>query len=462
MASFSIDIATTFLGIAKRQRAPIRGLRATLLPQLWRTDGARTRFFLTTSSSSVPSGIISAATLSYSPKSRRFSRRFTASSATTSTPQSEDSDVLTKIPPDNRIPATIITGFLGSGKTTLLNHILTANHGKRIAIIENEFGEVDIDGSLVAAKTAGAEDIMMLNNGCLCCTVRGDLVRMIAELVSKKKGKFDHIVIETTGLANPAPIIQTFYAEDQVFNDVKLDGVVTLVDAKHAGLHLDEVKPEGVVNEAVEQIAYADRIIVNKTDLVGEADVSSLIDRIRRINQMAHMKKTQYGKVDLDYVLGIGGFDLERIESAVDTESSKEDHDHHHHHDHEHDHHHDHAHDHHHDHEHHDHHHSHDHTHDPGVSSVSIVCEGILDLEKANIWLGTLLMERSEDIYRMKGLLSVQGMDERFVFQGVHDIFQGSPDRPWLPDEPRINKVVFIGKNLDSKELEQGFKACLL
>nr|GMC96317.1 COBW domain-containing protein 1-like isoform X1 [Ipomoea batatas]GMD07604.1 COBW domain-containing protein 1-like isoform X1 [Ipomoea batatas] len=403
MASFSIDIATTFLGIAKRQRAPIRGLRATLLPQLWRTDGARSRFFLTTSSSSVPSGIISAATLSYSPKSRRFSRRFTASSATTSTPQSEDSDVLTKIPPDNRIPATIITGFLGSGKTTLLNHILTANHGKRIAIIENEFGEVDIDGSLVAAKTAGAEDIMMLNNGCLCCTVRGDLVRMIAELVSKKKGKFDHIVIETTGLANPAPIIQTFYAEDQVFNDVKLDGVVTLVDAKHAGLHLDEVKPEGVVNEAVEQIAYADRIIVNKTDLVGEADVSSLIDRIRRINQMAHMKKTQYGKVDLDYVLGIGGFDLE-----------------------------------------------------------SIVCEGILDLEKANIWLGTLLMERSEDIYRMKGLLSVQGMDERFVFQGVHDIFQGSPDRPWLPDEPRINKVVFIGKNLDSKELEQGFKACLL
>nr|GMC96333.1 COBW domain-containing protein 1-like isoform X1 [Ipomoea batatas]GMD11941.1 COBW domain-containing protein 1-like isoform X1 [Ipomoea batatas]GME18076.1 COBW domain-containing protein 1-like isoform X1 [Ipomoea batatas] len=403
MASFSIDIATTFLGIAKRQRAPIRGLRATLLPQLWRTDRARSRFFLTASASSVRSGITSAATLSYSPKSRRFSRRFTASSATTSTPQSEDSDVLTKIPPDNRIPATIITGFLGSGKTTLLNHILTANHGKRIAIIENEFGEVDIDGSLVAAKTAGAEDIMMLNNGCLCCTVRGDLVRMIAELVSKKKGKFDHIVIETTGLANPAPIIQTFYAEDQVFNDVKLDGVVTLVDAKHAGLHLDEVKPEGVVNEAVEQIAYADRIIVNKTDLVGEADVSSLIDRIRRINQMAHMKKTQYGKVDLDYVLGIGGFDLE-----------------------------------------------------------SIVCEGILDLEKANIWLGTLLMERSEDIYRMKGLLSVQGMDERFVFQGVHDIFQGSPDRPWLPDEPRINKVVFIGKNLDSKELEQGFKACLL
>lgn len=326
-------------------------------------------------------------------------------------------------------------------------------------MIENEYGEVDIDGSLVAAKTAGAEDIVMLNNGCLCCTVRGDLVRMIADLVNKKKDKFDHIVIETTGLANPAPIIQTFYAEDQVFNDVKLDGVVTLVDAKHALLHLDEVKPKGVVNEAVEQIAYADRVIVNKTDLVGEQEIDSLVQRIRNINRMANLKRTQYGKVDLDYVLGIGGFDLERIESAVSDEDRKEDHaSHDHNHDHDHHHHdeHDHKHD------HHDGHHSHDHTHDPGVSSVSIVCEGSLDLEKANIWLGTLLMERSEDMYRMKGLLSVQGMDERFVFQGVHDIFQGSPERLWGPDEPRMNKIVFIGKNLDAQELEKGFKACLL
>ncbi|GAY67376.1 hypothetical protein CUMW_255960 [Citrus unshiu] len=304
-----------------------------------------------------------------------------------------------------------------------------------------KYGEVDIDGSLVAVKTTGAEDIIMLNNGCLCCTVRGDLVRMISELVSKKKGKFDHIVIETTGLANPAPIIQTFYAEDAIFNEVKLDGVVTLVDAKHAGFHLDEVKPKGVVNEAVEQIAYADRIIVNKTDLVGGPQVASLVERIKNINRMAHMKRTEFGKVDLDYVLGIGGFDLERLlnECFVDfifVASSgirtKE-----HHHDH----------------------HSHDHTHDPGVSSVSIVCEGNLDLDKANMWLGTLLMERSEDIYRMKGLLSVRGMNERFVFQGVHDIFQGSPDRMWGPDEPRVNRIVFIGKNLNGQELEKGFKA---
>ncbi|CAM8878614.1 unnamed protein product [Rhodiola kirilowii] len=394
------------------------------------------------------------------------SRNLSVSSTATTTPaqQTDSFEDASKLPPDNRIPATIITGFLGSGKTTLLNHILTADHGKRIAVIENEFGEVDIDGSLVAAKTTGAEDIVMLNNGCLCCTVRGDLVRMIAELVDKKRGKFDHIVIETTGLANPAPIIQTFYAEDQVFNDVKLDGVVTLVDAKHADFHLNEVKPKGIVNEAVEQIAYADRIIVNKTDLVGEPDVTSLIQRIRKINRMANLTRTAYGKVDLDYVLGIGGFDLERIETAVNTESSKDEdashcHDPDHHHEHDHHHHHDEKHD--HEHSHHDH-HAHDHIHDPGVSSVSIVCEGKLDLEKANMWLGNLLMERSEDIYRMKGLLCVEGMDERFVFQGVHDIFQGSPDRLWGPDEARINKIVFIGKNLDAQELEKGFKSCLL
>ncbi|KAG1327862.1 hypothetical protein COCNU_01G017960 [Cocos nucifera] len=254
--------------------------------------------------------------LAVSRRSGACARRFVASATATE----EGSDVLTKIPPDERIPATIITGFLGSGKTTLLNHILTAEHGKRIAVIENEFGEVDIDGSLVAAKTTGAEDIVMLNNGCLCCTVRGDLVRMISELVDRKKGKFDHIVIETTGLANPAPIIQTFYAEDKIFNDVKLDGVVTLVDAKHAGFHLDEEKPKGVVNEAVEQIAYADRIIVNKTDLVGESDISSLIQRIKNINRMAHLKRAEYGRVDLDYVLGIGGFDLESfMELLIDN-----------------------------------------------------------------------------------------------------------------------------------------------
>ncbi|CAA2959365.1 Hypothetical predicted protein [Olea europaea subsp. europaea] len=279
-----------------------------------------------------------------------------------------------------------------------------------------------------------------------------------------------------TGLANRAPIIQTFYAEDQVFSDVKLDGVVTLVDAKHTGFHLDEIKPKGVVNEAVEQIAYADHIMVNKTDLAGEPEIASLFERIRNINCMAQLKRTKYGDVDLNYVLGIGGFDLERIESAVEAIHAVEDHA-----GHNHGHYHSHCHNHDHelvykdivflksDTEHHDNHHSHDHTHDPGVSSVSIVCEGSLDFEKKivcpsylmkqlnNMWLGTLLLESSEEIYRMKGLLSVDGMNERFVFQGVHHIFQGSPDRLWRPDEPRINKIVFIGKNLDKEELEKGF-----
>ncbi|XP_043702916.1 COBW domain-containing protein 1-like [Telopea speciosissima] len=443
MAAMSMDIAATFIGLAKRQANTLR-VRTTVFPVSWGTKLHQSRSYRTS--------VVDLKMISTFSKPKRRIRMFTAAATTT---ESGNSDVLTNIPPDDRIPATIITGFLGSGKTTLLNHILTAEHGKRIALIENEFGEVDIDGSLVAAKTTGAEDIIMLNNGCLCCTVRGDLVRMILELVEKKRGNFDHIVIETTGLANPSPIIQTFYAEDEVFNAVKLDGVVTLVDAKHAGIHLDEIKPKGVVNEAVEQIAYADRIIVNKTDLVTEPEIATLIQRIKNINGMAHLKRTQFGQVDLDYVLGIGGFDLERIESVVNAEDSKEDHEDHTSHDHDHHHHHEHD----HKHEHADHHH---HTHDPGVSSVSIVCEGSLDLEKANMWLGTLLLERSDDIYRMKGLLSVEGMNERFVFQGVHDIFQGSPDRLWASDEPRINKIVFIGKNLDSQALEKGFKACLL
>ncbi|XP_057772787.1 uncharacterized protein LOC130992251 isoform X2 [Salvia miltiorrhiza] len=461
VASVSMEIASNFMGLARSLSYPISSVKTThFFSRNRQKFTVQNRKFVACTISDNSRIVCS----SKQPK-RHFCRRLTVASAATSASETEDSGVVTKIPPDNRIPATIITGFLGSGKTTLLNHILTADHGKRIAVIENEFGEVDIDGSLVAAKAAGAEDIMMLNNGCLCCTVRGDLVRMISELVSTKKGKFDHIVIETTGLANPAPIIQTFYAEDQLFNDVKLDGVVTLVDAKHAGIHLDEVKPEGVVNEAIEQIAYADRIIINKTDLVGEPAVASLVERIRGINRMAQLKGTQYGQVDLDYVLGIGGFDLERIDSAVDVDHSKEDHDgHSHEHDHDHDHehhHHGHEHDHNHSHEHHGEHH-HDHTHDPGVSSVSIVCEGTLDLEKANMWLGNLLLDRSEDIYRMKGLLSIDGMPERFVFQGVHDIFQGSPDRLWGTDEARVNKLVFIGKKLDREELEEGFRACLL
>lgn len=344
---------------------------------------------------------------------------------------------------DKRVPATVITGFLGSGKTTLLNHIMTAQHGKRIAVIENEFGEVDIDGSLVASHSSVSEDIVMVNNGCLCCTVRGDLVKMLLQLAKKKQGQFDHIVIETTGLAKPAPVIETFCTDELVSQYVKLDGVVTLVDSKHAMQHLNEVKPRFVVNEAVEQVAYADRIILNKIDLVTETELGRLTERIKHINAMAPVKLAKYGSVDMDFVLGVGGYDLERIDSEVHVDNS-------------------HCATHHHEsaHGHHEGHH-HNHMHDSAVSSVTIVSEGTLDLDEVDDWLERLIEEKGEDLYRMKGILSVSGSEQQYVFQGVHSTLDGCPGKTWGPDEKRINKLVFIGRNLDETALRKGFKGCL-
>ncbi|KAL9667421.1 hypothetical protein QQ045_001779 [Rhodiola kirilowii] len=344
---------------------------------------------------------------------------------------------------DTRVPATIITGFLGSGKTTLLNHILTSQHGKRMAVIENEFGEVDIDGSLVASHTSSTDDIVMVNNGCLCCTVRGDLVKMLLELVKKKRDEFDHIVIETTGLAKPAPVIETFCTDELVSKYVKLDGVVTLVDAKHAMQRLNEVKPRFVVNEAVEQVAYADRIILNKIDLVSEPQIHELTQKIKHINAMAQIKLAKYGSVDMDFVLGVGGYDLDKIDSEIQEGKSHcashhdggAEHGHHHHH--------------------------HNHKHDSAVSSVSIVAEGTLDLDEVDDWLEGLIEEKGEDLYRMKGVLSVTGSDRSYVFQGVQSILDGSPGAKWEPSQKRINKLVFIGRYLDEAALRKGFKGCL-
>ncbi|OIT34571.1 PREDICTED: uncharacterized protein LOC109244508 [Nicotiana attenuata] len=358
-------------------------------------------------------------------------------------PQDSDSSVAAALNFDSRVPATIITGFLGSGKTTLLNHILTSQHGKRIAVIENEFGEVDIDGSLVASHSSSNEDIVMINNGCLCCTVRGDLVMMLLELVKKRRDKFDHIVIETTGLAKPGPVIETFCSDELVSRHVKLDGVVTLVDCKHALQHLNEIKPRFVVNEAVEQVAYADRIILNKIDLVAEAELEVLTKKIKHINGMAQIKKAKYGVVDMDFVLGVGGYDLDRVDSEVQSEGS---HCGHHHED---------------GHGHHKGPH-HDHVHDSAVSSVCIVSEGTLDLDEVDDWLERLIEEKGDDLYRMKGVLSVSDSEERYVFQGVHSILDGCPGKTWEPNEKRINKLVFIGKNLDETTLRKGFKGCLV
>lgn len=315
-----------------------------------------------------------------------------------------------------QIPVTVLTGYLGAGKTTLLNRILSEPHGKRYAVIVNEFGEVGIDNDLVVGAD---EEVFEMNNGCICCTVRGDLIHIIDNLM-KRRGRFDAIIIETTGLADPAPVAQTFFVDQDVRAKTKLDAVVTVADAKHLVARL------GDAPEAQDQIAFADVILLNKTDLVSEDELKSVEGRIRQINPYATVHRTKNSNVALDAILDRGSFDLERILSLEPDFLDGH----------------------------------HDHDHDPDVVSMSLVINGDVDPEKFLPWMNEVSQTYGPQLLRYKGILGFKGEERRFVLQGVHMIIDGDLQKPWGTDEKRISRLVFIGRDLDEQILRAGFEAC--
>jgi G3E family GTPase len=317
----------------------------------------------------------------------------------------------------SRIPVTILTGFLGAGKTTLLNRILTENHGLRIAVIENEFGEVGIDHELVVNTQ---EELFEMNNGCICCTVRGDLIRILGNLL-KRREKFDHILVETTGLADPGPVVQTFFVDEDIREKTFVNGVVTVVDAHHIAKHLEEA------HEAEEQIAFADVILLNKCDLVPAEALETLERRIREVNALATIHRTTRAEIDITKVLEVGGFNLDRA-TELDPHFLEPDAHHHHHH--------------------------------SDISSVGLEAEGDCDGRKLNDWISTLVREQGQDIFRMKGIFAVKNQPDRVIFQGVHMLIDAASGGPWA-GRPRRNSLVFIGRNLDRAALDNGFRACL-
>ncbi len=316
---------------------------------------------------------------------------------------------------DGRIPVTVLTGYLGSGKTTLLNRILTENHGLRVAVIENEFGEIGIDNELVLSAD---EEIFEMNNGCICCTVRGDLIRILGNLMARRD-RFDAILIETTGLADPAPVIQTFFADDEVKDRTRLDALVTVVDARHLLERIDDS------TECQEQIAFADRILLNKTDLVSPETLDAVAARVAKINRVARVYRTRHCDVDLAEVLDVRAFDLDRaldVDPNFLSETA--------------------------------------HVHDSTITSVGIEVSEALDESRLDDWLRTLVREKGTDIFRMKGILNVAGKPEQVVMQGVHMILDGRVGRPW-GSLPRTSRMVFIGRNLDRAALVSGFRQCI-
>ncbi|MDB5775951.1 MAG: cobalamin biosynthesis protein CobW [Herbaspirillum sp.] len=336
-----------------------------------------------------------------------------------------------------RIPVTVLTGYLGAGKTTLLNRILSEDHGRRYAVIVNEFGEVGIDNDLILNSD---EELFEMNNGCICCTVRGDLIRTLHTLLARE-GNFDAIIVETTGLADPGPVAQTFFVDHFLQARTVLDSVTTVVDAKHIFLRLNDSR------EAAEQIAFADQIVLNKTELVSESELRDIEARLRKINPLAPIHRAQRANVALDKVLARGGFDIERIVSLepdfLHPAHGEEGHVHDEHCGHDH-----HAHDH------------HDHQHDSGIDSISLTSHNPMDADRISMWLNALVASKGRDILRAKGIIDVKDEPRRLVFQSVHMILEGDLQQAWKADEARYSRLVFIGRNLDKNALRAGFEAC--